>query len=144
MKITAPQGRPWSLPEIDLLIPQVVERLEDALIELKVLGEQEALLKWRFEEYQARARVLVRPMFAGEKSAKEDRDSAALEYVFEADDFARGAPDPNFVGQTLIDVGMARDLASNAYDNQRAELRALQAELDTLRTLHVSGREHAP
>lgn len=145
MRLRAPaNGRPWSLPEIDQAIPQLVERLEDALVALKNLGETEATLKWSFEQHQAIARVKVRPQFAGEKSAKEDRDAAAVLYTFVAEDFPSGPPSPSFVGLTLIDVGMAKDMASNAYDNQRAVLRALQAELDTLRTLHVSGREHGP
>lgn len=145
MKLRAPtNGRPWSLPEIDQAIPQIVERLEDALVDLKQLGEREATLKWSYEHHEAVARVNVRSAFAGEKSVKEDRDAAAILYVFRAEDFPGGIPDPSFVGYTLADVGLAKDMAGNAYDNQRAVLRALQAELDTLRTLHVSGREHGP
>lgn len=145
MSLRAPQnGRPWSLPEIDQAIPQVVERLEDSIAELKALGEREAELKWSFEHHQAVARVKVRSQFAGEKSAKEDRDAAAMLYVFVAEDFPGGEPHPSFVGSTLVDVGMAKDLAENAYDNQRSVLRALQAELAVLQTLHVSGREHGP
>lgn len=145
MRLRAPaNGRPWSLPEIDQAIPQIVERLEDALVDLKALGDSEATLKWSYEQHEAIAMLHARREFAGEKSAKEDRESFARLYVFLESDFPAGVPHPSFVGQTLIDVGMAKDLASNAYDNQRQVLRALQAELDTLRTLHVSGREHGP
>lgn len=133
-------GRPWSLAEIEERgAPDIVERMEDTLTDLKRLGGRAASLKWELERHQAVARVRVRPEFAGTRSSAEDRDASAMLYTFGPEDFPGGTSE--FVGLTVPDVGQAREIAGNEYDVQRSVLRALEAELDILRTLHVSGRQ---
>lgn len=123
------------------MIPQIAERREEAHDELRRLGETEATLKWSFEHHEAVALTHAREQFRDEKSAKEDRESWAKLYVFVADDFPGGIPEPSFVGFTLCDVGLARDLAVNAYANQNRLVTTLAGQADTLRTLEVSARQ---
>lgn len=122
------RGRPWSVAEIEAMIPTAYERLEECAQELKSLGARSAELTWEYERREAIARVHVRAKLEGEKSAAEDRKALATLHVFED-------------GTDLAEWGMSRDLAKNAYADQRKILDAADTELKVLQTLHVSARK---
>lgn len=123
------QGKPWSPIEIDTLIPQAMERKNEVVTSLLALGENAANAKWAHIRAEAKARVAAVAHFQGQRSAKEDREAwALLNWV---------DPDNQW---SLDDYGLARDLAANAYRDQRAILDAAETDLKILQTLHVSAR----
>ena len=118
-------SKPWSPAEVEQAIPVLIDRMEDALTDLKGLGIRSAQLKWEFEGASSHARLYV------EGSNAEDRKASLYRYQFED-------------GSTLIDKGMAMDMSANAYADARTELRAIDAELAVARTLLVSARDYGP
>lgn len=132
-------GRPWSVAEIEELIPALTERIEDQLEALKSAGERFVELNRDYDRHEATAVLLARKAFIGEKSAAEDRKAWATLHVFDAAEFPHGPSE--WIGLTLTDIGMARDLAEHAFKLGRTVLDRLDTELKVLQSLHVSARK---
>lgn len=117
-----PQARPWSRSEIEVKLPQALERLDDAVTNLKELGILAAETKWTYERQWAKC------FLAAEGKNRETREAVAMELLVTMVDRSGRHP------------GLARDLAANAYADARRVIDAIQTEIDVMRTLTVSAR----
>lgn len=115
------RGRPWSIVEVEEKIPEIVNRLEEAVTDLKSMGVDAANAEWDYRKAKAMAFVKV----SGRNA--EEREAKALLH--------QHAP-----GVTVADLGRARNLAENAYGNQRQIITVLKTEAELMRTLMVSAR----
>lgn len=114
-------SRPWSALEVEEKIPEMVGRMEDAIADLKSLGEDAATKAWAYR----RAKAIGFARTSGKNA--ELREANCILHQIEP-------------GKTVADLGLARDLAENAYVNQRQIIAALRSEADLMRTLVVSAR----
>lgn len=118
----SPQDRPWSRSELEELIPKAMERLDEAVTELKRLGVRAAETKWAYRKQRAKCFLMA------DGKNKETREAVAMELLTTSP------------GEGGVHPGLARDLAANAYTNQRVVIESLREEIATLRTLMVSAR----
>lgn len=115
------RSRPWSVAEIEESIPVLVDRLEEAVTDLRSLGVDAAQSEWAYRKAKAIAFVKVTGRNA------EEREAKALLHQHQP-------------GVTVADLGLARNLAENAYGNQRQIITVLKTEAELMRTLMVSAR----
>lgn len=113
--------RPWSITEVEQQIPEMIERIEDAIGELRQTGQHKAETEWAYRKAKARALVTVKGPNA------DHREAAAILHQVSP-------------GVTVGDLGFARDLAEVAYTTQRSVIRALQTEAELMRTMMVTAR----
>lgn len=128
----------WSPASIEQKIPALVQRIEDGIADLKRLGQAAAETEWGFKYVEAVALVVVVHENAGQRTNAETREAAARLHTFTQHEV--GDRCPQWVGATVIDAGLARSIAANAYDDARKTLYAVQAELGIAQTLLVSAR----
>lgn len=114
-------SRPWSAAEVEERLPAILERLDDCITDLKGMGERSARAEWAYRKQKAIAYVKTTGRNA------EERESRAL--------LTQAQP-----GVCVADLGLERDLAANAYRDQRSMQSALEHEAEILRTLAVSAR----
>lgn len=119
--MSKPQSRPWSIAEVEEKVPEIVDRLEEAVTDLKNMGIAAAQAEWAYRKAKAVAFVKVTGRNA------EEREAKALLHQHQP-------------GQTVADLGLARNLAENAYGNQRQIITVLKTEAELMRTLMVSAR----
>jgi hypothetical protein len=113
--------RPWSAVEIEERVPELIERLEAAVAELRALGIRKSQTEWAYRRARSTALLSVKGPNA------DHREAAALLHQVR----------PNV---TVADLGLERDLAEAAYATQRTVISALQTDADLLRTLMVTAR----
>lgn len=118
----ANQGRPWSRAEIEAALPDALDRLDEAVTNLRELGILAAETKWDYERQWARC------FLAAEGRNRETREAVAMELLVTRLDSSGRHP------------GLARDLAANAYADARRVIDAIQTEIDVCRTMMVSAR----
>lgn len=113
--------RPWSTAEVEAQIPEMIDRLEEAIGELRAIGIRKAQTEWTYRKAKARALVQVKGPNA------EHREAGAILHQVSP-------------GVTVADLGYERDVADIAYTTQRDVIRALQTEAELMRTMMVSAR----
>jgi hypothetical protein len=99
----------------------MIDRLEEAIGELRLIGQRKAETEWTYRKAKARALVTVKGPNA------EHREAAAILHQVSP-------------GVTVADLGYERDLAEVGYNTQRSVIRALQTEAELMRTMIVSAR----
>lgn len=103
---------------------EVIERLDEAIVEMKDLGEDSARAAHAFEKKMAglrlKARVSQELMQHGKPTATEKEAWAFLQADVES---------------------LQADIAKNAFATQRTVINALMAESETLRSLARSSRD---
>lgn len=114
-------SRPWSPAEIEEKLPELVEQIEDAITDLRDLGIAAA----RTEHAYRKAKAVAYLKVSGKNA--EERESRALLHQTEP-------------GVTVVDLALERDLAENAYRNQRTKASLLETEAKLIQTMHVSHR----
>lgn len=122
------RDRPWSPAEIEAKIPLAVDRLHEAVDSLQSYGVTSATAEWEYREQLARCTV------AAEGPNKESREAAAILALTEMHS--------TLPGWEQFHPGLARDLARNAYHDQRAVLAAITEDIGVMRSLLVSARKN--
>lgn len=113
-------GKPWSLTEIEHLVPQVFDQLDDAVSDLKQLGIEAATKTSNHKK--SRALAMLAAIDSGAKN-QDERDS--------------------MVTRDTQDEWLVAELAERAYNDQRTVINVLRSQGDLLRTMAVSRRESA-
>lgn len=133
----AEQERPWSPDEVQEQIPGLQRRQHEVLIQLKKLGRLASEAKWRYEHHRARATLQV------EGGNQEVRKAEALlfparnvKYTDEETGEIYTKPEVR-----VSMLGLEADIAERRYQDTRAELRAIENDLDIMRSLLVSFRD---
>lgn len=121
-------NRPWSPAEIESKIPSAVERLHEAVTQLRGYGVAAAHTEWDYRKALAACQAKA------EGRNKEERDANAILELTEL--FARTP------GWDSFHPGLARDLARNQYHDQRAVIAAITEDIGVMRTLLVSARKN--
>jgi hypothetical protein len=102
--------------------------MEDALTDLKTMGEDAARREWEYRKAKAIAYLKAKG------SNAQAREAEALMTEVKAGD----------TKITVADLGLRRDLAENAYRDQRIIIETLSTEAKLLQTMVVSGRAIDP
>lgn len=116
--------RPWSDREMLPVMQQVHRRMEDELSTLKALGQKRAQARDALNRSRAHWWLVC-------KQQRTDMTSDKLREAWVIDQTEVG------------DLMLACDLAETIYDDQRATIRALQSDIDLLRSMVASAREIA-
>lgn len=111
-------SKPWSVTELEEMIPDIVARLDDAVTDLKRLGQESATKTHGYK--LARARAMLNAIADG-ASNQDARDATVTVAVDE---------------QML-----AAQIAENSYADQRHVINVLRTQADLCRTMMVSRRE---
>lgn len=121
---SAIQDRPWSPAEAIEMLPEIVARLEQAITSLLSMGRKAAESEWEYRKAKA-----IGLLKADGKNAEAREAQALLTEVKHG-------------GQkvTVADLGLRRDLAENAYRDQRIMIQTLDTEARLIQSLMVSGR----
>ena len=121
-----PQARPWSPVEVEEKLKEAMDRLDDAVAELKGYGVAAGRTEWAYREAMARCTVQ-----AEGRNAEERNANAILHLV--------GLSCP-VAGWEEMHPGLARDLARNAYSDARVVCSAISDDIGALRSMLKSAR----
>lgn len=121
-------SRPWSPAEVEAKVPELSERLNDAVTLLQAQGIAAAMTEWDYRAQMAKAQVRA----SSEGKNADERNGLAIGYLVEGK--------CQVSGYEHLHAGLSRDLARNAYSDQRKVIDAISSELDVARTLLVSAR----
>lgn len=116
-------SRPWSAHEIEERIPELIDQIDEAVTGLRELGIAAAETRWAYKRSRAIAYLNNYADAEGKKFTAGEREALADEET--------------------AHVGLAADLAENAYRDQRSRISGLQTEAELARTLMVSARDAA-
>lgn len=119
-------SRPWSPVEVEEKIPEIVDKLHDAIGQVEELGERAAEASHRAKKSRALAWVTLE-FEKGTLAAK--RDAMADLWV---------NPDHS---ESVVDLEFAADLADKELRAMRLRINALEKEADLLQSMHVSHRQ---
>jgi hypothetical protein len=109
--------RPWSGIEIEVKMAQVIEDQDDAVAEMKRLGEKYAQARRDYEVKKAQTFLATKAASNTDKASEATATEAAA------------------------DLRMAKDIAESNFVTQRAVVATLQSQADTLRSLARSSRD---
>lgn len=118
--------RPWSPAEVESKLQEAMERLDDAVAELRGYGVAAGETEWAYREAFARA---VR---AAEGRNAEERHAHAVLGLVEMRS--------TLPGWERFHPGLARDLARNAYSDARVVCNAVSDDIGALRSMLKSAR----
>lgn len=121
-------SRPWSPAEVEQKVPELSERLNDAVTLLQAQGIAAAMTEWDYRAQMAKAQVRA----SSEGKNADERNGLAIGYLVEGK--------CKVSGYEHLHAGIARDLARNAYSDSRHVINAIQSEMDIARTLLASAR----
>ncbi len=126
MTMNNTQARPWSPAEIEGKLTEAIERLHEAVAELRGMGVSSARAEWSYREAFARCQVQ-----AEGRNAEERHANAILLLV----EMRSTMP-----GWERLHPGVARDLARNSYADQRVVCSAAADDIGALRSMLRSAR----
>lgn len=118
--------RPWSPAEVEQKLTEAMERLDEAVSELRGYGVAAGRTEWAYREALARCTVQA------EGPNKETRDANAILHLV-------GLSCP-VAGWENMHPGLARDLARNAYSDARVVCSAVSDDIGALRSMLKSAR----
>lgn len=119
-------GRPWSPSEVEAKLAEGIDKLHEAVRELRGMGVASAQAEWAYRKAMAQCTV------AAEGRNAEERNANAILALTEMRS--------TMPGWENFHPGLARDLARNGYADQRVVCSACADDIGALRSMLKSAR----
>lgn len=136
------QNRPWSYDEITERLPELLERAEGMIVDLRGLGQEASRAKWAYEKAKAVAMtyVVAQEGESGIRSNKELREAKAMLFAHKDQPVREADGGWGKADRTTAQLGYAADLADRAYQDQKTAIRTLDSEISVMQSMMVSAR----